>query len=297
MIDGRRGRPALIALAFIILITASWWALALWPMPSDTPEWLVRTRLACFGAPRDGLPDGGGWILLIGQPLGMVLLLFAVWGAETRAGLRRLLERASGQITVGVVAAAVAIGLAGVVLRVRDASAGPFVISASEGIGAQLTRVNDPAPAIVLVDQRGDTLSLGQYQGRAVVVTFAFGHCETVCPLVVHSTIEARDRVATTDTVRTPAIVVVTLDPWRDTPSRLPSIARQWGLTGDAHVVSGIPEQVEHVLNRWRVPRVRNVKTGDVSHPSLVYVIAPNGRIAYVVPGTTEQIVAAVRAL
>jgi cytochrome oxidase Cu insertion factor (SCO1/SenC/PrrC family) len=297
MTGERRGTPALVAMALIIVITGSWWALALWPMAPETPEWLVRTRLACFGASRDGLPDGGGWMLLIGQPLGMVALLMAVWGAETRAGLRRLLARASGQITVGVVTAAVVIGLAGVVLRVREAAADPFVSRVNEGIAGQLTRVNDPVPAVGLVDQRGDTLSLGQYHGRAVLVTFAFGHCETVCPLVVHSAIEARDQLATTDSVRTPAIVVVTLDPWRDTPSRLASIARQWGLTGDAHILSGTPAQVEHVLNRWRVPRVRNVKTGDVSHPSLVYVIAPNGRIAYVVPGTTEQIIAAVLAL
>jgi cytochrome oxidase Cu insertion factor (SCO1/SenC/PrrC family) len=62
-------------------------------------------------------------------------------------------------------------------------------------------------------------------------------------------------------------------------------------------VLSGQPEQVEHVLNRWRVPRVRNERTGDLSHPTLVYVIAPNGRIAYLVNGSAEQIRAAVRAL
>jgi cytochrome oxidase Cu insertion factor (SCO1/SenC/PrrC family) len=68
-------------------------------------------------------------------------------------------------------------------------------------------------------------------------------------------------------------------------------------MTGDAHVLSGATEDVERALNAWRIPRVRNEQTGDLSHPSPVYVIAPSGRIAYVVNGIDEQILAAVRAL
>jgi cytochrome oxidase Cu insertion factor (SCO1/SenC/PrrC family) len=95
----------------------------------------------------------------------------------------------------------------------------------------------------------------------------------------------------------TPAVLIVTLDPWRDTPSRLPSIAERWGASGDVHVLSGVPDSVERVLNAWRVPRARNERTGDVSHPSVVYVIGPDGRIAYVVSGSQPVIRAAVEAL
>jgi cytochrome oxidase Cu insertion factor (SCO1/SenC/PrrC family) len=94
-----------------------------------------------------------------------------------------------------------------------------------------------------------------------------------------------------------PAVLVVTLDPWRDTPGRLGAIADAWRLTGDARVLSGAPDVVERALNAWRIPRVRNERTGDLSHPSIVYVIGPNGRIAYVVPGGADMIAAAVRKL
>jgi cytochrome oxidase Cu insertion factor (SCO1/SenC/PrrC family) len=94
-----------------------------------------------------------------------------------------------------------------------------------------------------------------------------------------------------------PVVLVVTLDPWRDTPGRLPAIADAWNLTGDARVLSGRAEVVERVLNAWRIPRVRNERTGDLSHPSLVYVIGRSGRIAYVVPGGADAIAAAVREL
>lgn len=293
----RRGTPALAALAMIIAITASWWALALWPLTSEAPQWLARTRYVCFGATIDGLPDAGGWILLVGQPLGMVLLLLMVWGEDARAGMRRLLERTTGQITVGVVSAVMIAGLGSVFLRVREVSASPFDANPAANIGQQLTRINDVPPTLALVDQAGDTVTLDRYRGRAVLVTFAFAHCETVCPLVVHDVLSARDKLATTDPERTPAVIVVTLDPYRDTPSRLPAIAKQWGLSGEAHVLSGSLDDVERTLSKWRVPRIRNERTGDFSHPTIVYAIGPNGRIIYVVSGNADQIVAAIRAL
>ncbi len=297
MIHVRRGTPALAALALIILITAAWWALALWPLAASAPEWLERTRYVCFGAAIGGLPDAGGWILLIGQPLGMILLLLMVWGGDTRAGMSRLLERTTGQITVGVISALLVAAVGSVVLRVRDAKAEPFDANPATSLAQQLTRISDVPPAFSLVNQSGDTVGLGRYHGKAVLVTFAFAHCETVCPLVVNDVLSARDRIAETDPVRTPAVIVITLDPFRDTPSRLPAIAKQWGLTGDAHVLSGPVEDVERTLSKWRIPRIRNERTGDFSHPTMVYAIGPNGKITYVVTGGTDQIVAAVRAL
>jgi cytochrome oxidase Cu insertion factor (SCO1/SenC/PrrC family) len=94
-----------------------------------------------------------------------------------------------------------------------------------------------------------------------------------------------------------PALLVVTLDPWRDTPGRLPTIASTWKLEGDAHVLSGPPDDVERVLSAWRVPRTRNLKTGDIAHPSIVYVVNAQGRITYVVGGDAGAISAALRAL
>jgi cytochrome oxidase Cu insertion factor (SCO1/SenC/PrrC family) len=74
-------------------------------------------------------------------------------------------------------------------------------------------------------------------------------------------------------------------------------MARQWSLEDDAHVLSGPPEIVERTLNAWRVPRVRNEKTGDISHPALIYVVSATGRISFVVSGGADAIAAAVRAL
>jgi cytochrome oxidase Cu insertion factor (SCO1/SenC/PrrC family) len=95
-----------------------------------------------------------------------------------------------------------------------------------------------------------------------------------------------------------PAVLIVTLDPWRDTPSRLPSLAESWQLpAGEAFVLSGAVEQVESVLNAWNIPRTRNESTGDVTHPSLVYVVDKNGRIAFASTGGSEHLAALLRRL
>lgn len=293
MISIVRGRAVLAALSTIVLITVAWWTLALWPADATTPAWFLRTREVCFGAARDGLPNAGGWILLVGQPLGMVGLLAAIWPHELRAGLARLLGRMPGQLATGAVAAGLIAGLGSVAIRVSGAGVESFSAGTDRDRAATLTRIDDQPPAMTLVDQHGETVTLASLHGRPVLVTFAYAHCVTVCPLAISDVAAAAERL----TVEQPIILVVTLDPWRDTPSRLAAMASDWRLTGDAHVLSGEPVAVERVLNAWRIPRVRNERTGDLSHPSLVYVIDRDGRIAYALPGGADAIVAAVRAL
>jgi protein SCO1/2 len=223
----------------------------------------------------------------------MVALLAAIWPADLRAGLGRMTSRMPGQLAAGVVVAGLLAGLGGVASRVSGAGVETFSAGTSRDRAAELTRVNDAPPAMALVDQHGDTVTLEALRGRPVVVTFAFAHCDTVCPLVVSDVVQAAGRLVE----EAPVVLVVTLDPWRDTPARLPAIAAAWRLAGEARVLSGEPMVVERVLNAWRIPRIRNARTGDVSHPSLVYVIGRDGRIAYALPGGVEAIAAAVRAL
>jgi cytochrome oxidase Cu insertion factor (SCO1/SenC/PrrC family) len=289
---GGGSRSAVAALAAIGVVTASWWILALWPVPPASPAWLLRTREVCFGSTADDLPTAAGWLLLVGQPIGMLLLLAAVWWRELRAGLARMLAQTAGQLTAGIVLALAVAGIAAVVVRVRTAGVDRFPASTADP-AAQLTRVNDAAPALSLTDQHGRVITLASLRGRPAIVTFAFAHCETVCPLIVSDVLSARRRLESPR----PEILIVTLDPLRDTPGRLPTIADAWQLDDDAHVLSGEPDDVERALNAWRVPRTRNQRTGDISHPSIVYVVGPDGRITYVVSGGADVIAAAVRAL
>lgn len=287
-LDGGTGW-ALAALAGILAITVAWWALALWPLPDETPEWVVRARAACFGDTVSGLPHAGGWALLIGQPAGMLIFLFAAWGGAVTRGLEALRHRWVGRLALAAVTVVLLSGTLAAATRVASARGATFDPRASADRPGPLVEVQGEAAEFGLVNQHGERVSIEQFHGQVLLVTFAFAHCATVCPLLVKDLLVARDQLGGD----LPA-VVVTLDPWRDTPSRLPAIAAAWQLPDGVHVLSGTVAEVEFALDRWKIPRVRNGSTGEVIHPSVTYIVAPNGRLAYMADGSVERVVQAV---
>lgn len=264
---------ALAALGAVGLVTAAWWVLALYPAAS-APEWMLRTRYVCFGAAPDGLPNAGGWILLAGQPIGMLVMLFAGWGNAVGRDLRWLSGRVSGQLVLAVAALVAGWGVVSAVSVIRRTN------SSVESFAA-----NDPTPssrsidvpALQLIDQNGrqfDLQSLSQ-QGP-VLVSFAFAHCATMCPTAIKELLRIRTQVGREDV----PLVVVTVDPWRDVPARLQSIAEAWKLASGDRVLSGGIDDVNAVLDAWNVARVRDEATGDVVHPLAVVLVHPGGEKA-----------------
>ncbi len=282
-----------IALGCLALVTAGWWALALWPTPMGAPEWLDRARLVCFNTRADGLPDASGWLLLIGQPIGMLGVLLAGWSAQLKRDLGWLAARSAGRVVLAGAAGLLALGLGAAGVRVAIASQSAPLLAAEELPAPAYPRIDRAAPELGLVGRSGRRVGLSSLRGRPALVTFAFAHCETVCPLVVRQVLDAQRHLreqadsGVLAPERVPRVVVVTLDPWRDTPSRLPHLARSWGLGEDGDALSGEIHEVNAVLDAWGVARERDAATGDVSHPPLVYVLDADGRIAFASNGAS----------
>jgi protein SCO1/2 len=248
-----------------------------------------RAKIGCFGVHDSGLPDGGGRVGLMGSPVGMLALLLVGW----RSGVARILERArssrlvAGAAMLTIVAALV---LAGGLIRsaYARASNSPDPVA---GIGAAgHDRLDRPAPTLSLFARDGSTRTLADVRGRPALVTFAFGHCETLCPVVVHQALAARDELDRRG-VET-SMVVFTLDPWRDTPSRLVTLARQWGLDpARDFIVGGTVEAVEAALDAWGIARTRDERTGDIVHAGVIYLVERDGTIAFSSTGGVEHVV------
>jgi len=98
-------RGAMIGLVALLGITVAWWALALWPVEGVPPAWLERARAVCFNAGPSGLPDASGWLLLVGQPIGMLAVLMVIAGDAVRTGVRRALASPAGLLGHGSPAA------------------------------------------------------------------------------------------------------------------------------------------------------------------------------------------------
>jgi cytochrome oxidase Cu insertion factor (SCO1/SenC/PrrC family) len=101
-----------------------------------------------------------------------------------------------------------------------------------------------------------------------------FAHCQTLCPFIVATLKQGAPDDA--------EILLVTLDPWRDTPSSLGAIAARWELPARFHVLSarGV-DDVTRVAAAYGVTAARDERTGDITHPGLVFVIDRDGRLAY----------------
>jgi cytochrome oxidase Cu insertion factor (SCO1/SenC/PrrC family) len=247
------------------------------PSPAAPPVWLTAARVACFGTMDDGLPGAAGWMMLVLAPLSLLLAIGVLWGAELPAALRHATRRRLGQGLFAVLALATLVEGEWVAQRARIAWAssvwtpGPLDETA---LPETYPRQSAPAPDFSLVDQHGARISLAGFKGKPVVVTFVFAHCQTMCPFVV-----ATLRRSAPDGAE---VLLVTLDPWRDTPSSLPGIARQWNLPPSFRVLSSrAVDDVLRVAGLYGVTYERNEKTGDIVHPGLVFLVDAEGRLAY----------------
>ena len=294
-------RGALAALAGLLVITVAWWALALWPVQGVPPAWLERARLVCFNTGPSGLPDASGWLLLVGQPIGMLAVLMVIAGDAVRAGLRGAFASPAGLLGVAGGSGVLVAGVVLAALRVADAPLdSEWLETARADVPATYPRVDRRLPPVDLVDQRGNAFGWERVAGRPTLLTFGFGHCATICPMTVMNARQVQDRFDAEG--REMALVVITLDPWRDTPARLPALARQFHfVAGDAgsdseggddlsYLLSGTVEGVNAALDSLQVARQRVSETGDIVHPALVYLLDAEGTIVYAASGHADLI-------
>jgi cytochrome oxidase Cu insertion factor (SCO1/SenC/PrrC family) len=264
-----------IALAGVLVVTAAWWALALWPLPATAPGWLSRTRAVCFGSTPSGLPDVQGWMLLFLQPALMLAQVIAIWGRDLAADMRGMAGSRPGRLALAGLAITLLLGAGAAAARVRAASGMAARVAEPSPTNPGWARVDRAAPPLELVGSGGAPVRLADLRGRTVLVAFAFAHCQTACPRLVHEVLAAQRAIGD------PAVIVVTLDPWRDTPSRLESIEERWQMEEGARVVSGSVPQVVAVLDAWGIERSRNPRNGDLVHIPRVFVVDREGNLAY----------------
>jgi cytochrome oxidase Cu insertion factor (SCO1/SenC/PrrC family) len=272
-------RAGIALLAGCLLVTAAWWGLALAPV-QDPPPWLAVARSVCFGSTPTGLPDTYGWLLLTLAPGSMLIGILGVWGRDILSGLARGWK--NGAVRAAIVASAVllAAGTVWAALRVAEGLAianTSYEPLASASIPDNYPRLDLEPPAFRLVDETGAIYTPERLRGHVTLVTFAFAHCRTICPVIVNTLRNTAARMGSS----APQLLVVTLDPWRDTPSRLAQMHGEWALPAGAHILSGEVGDVTAALDGFNVPWQRNENDGDVVHPPLIYVVDANGRIAY----------------
>lgn len=274
-------RVPLTIVGIWLISTLFWWGLAFFPTPETSPEWLVAARDVCFGTLENGLPGAAGWMVLILGPASFLLAFLVAWPGELQRELQAAARSAQGILILVIATSAIVVEGSWVVRKVKAGLAvARFDFSAPQDqpFPENYPRTDSPAPNFKLVDQSGQRIDLHKLRGETVLLTFAFAHCQTVCPVLVKESLNAAKRTEGKGL----RVLIITLDPWRDTPKSLPYLAEQWKLPAHAHVLSGKVQEVTAALKLFNVPYTRDEKTGEVVHPALTYLISPSGRIAYI---------------
>lgn len=87
----------------------------------------------------------------------------------------------------------------------------------------------EAATDFTLTDQRGETVQLSDFQGRAVALTFIFTNCPDVCPLIAQKFRRAYEQLPA-DLHDDVAMLAVSVDPERDDPAALRAFSEKHGL-------------------------------------------------------------------
>ena len=135
------------------------------------------------------------------------------------------------------------------------------------------------APPIRLTNNLGRPVTLNQYRGKVVLVTFLYVHCPDVCPLIaanLHTTLEQLGPRAS----QVQLIAGLESTPHGDTPASVARFLKEHQLTGQMQYLIGSPEQLSRTWKAWNVGSNQEVNSpGLVAHSALVYGISAGGKL------------------
>jgi protein SCO1/2 len=142
------------------------------------------------------------------------------------------------------------------------------------------TQLVPPSPAanFALTDQDGNTFTLDRARGQGVALYFGFTHCKDICPQTLALLGKARAHAGIT-----PAqlrIVMVTVDPNRDSPAALRAFFRRVGV--EATGLTGSAARLRAVYRAYGIG-VQPQKN-DIAHTDVIFLIDANGRIVETLP-------------
>lgn len=135
------------------------------------------------------------------------------------------------------------------------------------------------APALSGTDQDGRSFSLASLRGQTVALFFGFTHCPDVCPLTLTYLERARQELPQRER-KNFRVVLVSVDPARDTPAKLRDYVRFFGpgITG-VNVPEPDLKKVAAAYGVWYTKtNVRSKNDYNVDHTSAVILIDAEGR-------------------
>jgi protein SCO1 len=169
--------------------------------------------------------------------------------------------------------------------RINAQSNGPEVVHSPDSPfrgGTLPPRVY--APQFSLTDQNGKRISMAQYLGKPVVITYTYTHCKETCPLQAQMIRGALDDLGPKRQI--PAIAV-SVDPFGDSAQSARAFIARAHLTGRMRYVLGTRRQLQPIWRGFAVqPQLR-----DSEHQALITLVDRKGlqRVAVAINQTSPE--------
>lgn len=132
-------------------------------------------------------------------------------------------------------------------------------------------------PQFSLLDQRGRTFDRASFSGHWSLVFFGFTHCPDICPATLQQLAIASNRLKSDGETDLPRIVLISVDPERDTPETLAAYVAHFD--ADISAVTGLPDELRKLTSALGIYFEKSLKDDGaygIDHSTVVIVVDPN---------------------
>jgi protein SCO1/2 len=145
----------------------------------------------------------------------------------------------------------------------------------TNAVGSQGTDLGGtPAPNFTLTDQNGQQVSLSQFKGQPIVLTFLYTHCPDLCPLTAEKLHTVMLNLGSN--AQKVAVIAVSTDPKGDTAASALNFSKVHQMQDSWHYLIGTQNALSPVWSAYNV--YAQSETQSVNHTLSVYVIDKQGR-------------------
>jgi protein SCO1/2 len=164
--------------------------------------------------------------------------------------------------------------------------AGSLVAPALAQQGAQMLHMGQAVPSFTLINQNNKKVSLRDYKGKVVLITFLYTQCPypDKCPMVARKLKQTKELVDKIGDASKIEVMAVTIDPEHDTPATLRKYAQGLDKTTSWDFLTGKPADVHRVASAFGVLYYNS--KGTIEHNLCTAIIDRQGNLAKIYTGS-----------
>lgn len=127
--------------------------------------------------------------------------------------------------------------------------------------------------------QSEESYTLDHFKNKIVIAAMIFSHCESACPRIV-ADMQRIETALTESERRQVSFLLISMDPERDTPSRLSEFSLEHKLNSNWTLICSDQDATTEIANVLGV-RVKKLEGGGFDHSNIIHIIDKQGIIIY----------------